>query len=127
MSWTYDFGVVKNADELRKQKPRWSVDTPRLDSDDKKAVKEQGKAALEHIMAVQEAAALILESPAFGDFPVQVIASGQANPNHQPIEALVERHEMQVRNGQIEEVEGVVHPTALETITISITQVTEQQ
>lgn len=127
MSWTHDFGVVKSAAELRKQPIRARVveaqATGRTAEDSKADLREQGRAILEHVEAARDAAAVIIESPAFAEHPVQVFASGQANVGHEPLEEVVAPVEMELRDGEVVEVDSPLAPAALEAITVTITQV----
>jgi hypothetical protein len=126
VSWSYDFGVVKSAAELRKAKPRMSMTTPRLDDDTRETVRAEAKAQLEHAAAARDAAALLIEESGITG-PVAVFASGQANPDHEPIDAVVDTREVELQGGEVVEVTGNVSPAALETITITITQAPAQE
>jgi hypothetical protein len=133
MSWTYDFGVVNNADELREHKPKLNIEARSFEAPvnpaDQVSEKEvrrlnteftraTAKAIAEHVAAVRDAAATVIESKPFGSSPVSVFASGQANPDHAVIEP----------TSKPIEVDGVVVDDgntigAVEHITITLTQV----
>ena len=115
MSWSAEFGTVRDAAQLRKVKPRVTrAPAQHLSPAEREAQDEL-------IEAAREAAASLLESPAFSDASVSVFASGQANPGHEPFHGRARREQHEAK-GQTWETERVIEPSSYERITLTLQQ-----